>query len=311
MFLDFEGESFYQFAMALFMEAGHVFTSTPEYYNHSPEQFAYLDNKSDVSLSPTDRALLKRFNNISRLFTVNGCAFYSINLFTRRPERSELSHNIHTMLHPIIDADGTICLFRFEDEVMLSFIGFGYRCILSDWYPMFDPYDKLLHRLDIINMGINSGREYFEDFVYNLAREYYIVGTSVSAFTVLPINALSRLERDEISRDDLDEIIHDEMFAAYRQYGDDYVEYNESAPTRREDIGSDLDLMLLDMDMEDDDNPFGEDIEDDGFGSDEDDFLTRDEYEFANIDPEVFRDPTLLVKLLKSQEQSSSDTTSG
>ena len=76
-------------------------------------------------------------------------------------------------------------------------------------------------------------------------------------------------------------------------------------------IGSDLDLMLLDMDMEDDDNPFGEDIEDDGFGSDEDDFLTRDEYEFADIDPEVFRDPTLLVKLLKSQEQSSSDTISG
>ncbi len=55
--------------------------------------------------------------------------------------------------------------------------------------------------------------------------------------------------------------------------------------------------MLLDMDMEDDDNPFGEDIEDDDFGSDEDDFLTRDEYEFADIDPEVFRDPTLLVKL--------------
>jgi hypothetical protein len=88
------------------------------------------------------------------------------------------------------------------------------------------------------------------------------------------------------------------MFAAYRQYGDDYVEYDESAPTRREDIGSDLDLMLLDMDMENDDNPFGEDIEDDDFGSDEDDFLTRDEYEFADVDPEVFKDPTLLVKLL-------------
>ena len=311
MFLDFEGESFYQFAMALLMEAGHVFTSTPEFYNHSPERFAYFDNKSDVSLSPTNRALLKHFNNISRLFTVNGCAFYSINLFTRRSERSELAHNIHTMLHPIIDADGTIFLFRFEDEVMLSFIGFGYRCILSDWYPMFDPYDKLLHRLDITNMGINSGREYFDDFVYNLARGYYIFGTNASPFAVLPINALSQLDRDEISRDDLDEIIRTEMFAIYRQYGDDYVEYNESAPTRSEDIGSDIDLMLLDMDMEDDDNPFGEDIEDDDFGSDEDDFLTRDEYEFADIDPEVFRDPTLLVKLLKSQERSSSDTTSG
>ena len=32
MSLDFEGESFYRFALYLFMEAGHIFTSTPEYW---------------------------------------------------------------------------------------------------------------------------------------------------------------------------------------------------------------------------------------------------------------------------------------
>lgn len=307
MFLDYGGESFYQFAMALFTEAGHVFTSTPEYYNHSAERFAYFDNKADVSLSSADRALMKRFNNVSRLFTANKCAFFSINLVALCSERSELAHNIHTMLHPLVDADGTIFLFRFEDEVMLSFLGFGYRCILSDWYSMFDPFDKLVQRLDIVNMNINSSREYFDDLIYSLAREYYIVGTNVSAFTVLPINALSLLDRDEISRDDLDDIIRAEMFAACREYGDDYVAYDEAVHVGNEDIGSSLDMMLLDVDMEDD-NPFGEDIEDDEYNSDEEDFFTHDEYEFADVDPEVFRDPTLLVKLLKRQEQRSDNT---
>lgn len=303
MFLDYEGESFYQFAMSLFMETGHVFTSTPEYSNHSAERFAYFDNRPDASLSPANRALLKRFDNVSRLFTVNGCVFFSLNLLARRSERSELAHNIHTMLHPIIKADGTICLFRCEDEVMLSFMGFGYRCVLSDWYPMLDPYDELLQRLDIINMSINSGREYLCDLIYSLAREYYIVGENASAFELLPIDALIRLDRDEITRDDLDEIVREGMFAAYRKYGDDYVEYDESTPTRSDDISSDLDLMLLDMDMEEDDNPFGEEIEEDDIDPDEEEYITHDEYEFSNVDPEVFKDPTLLVKLLKRQAQ--------
>ena len=185
-------------------------------------------------------------------------------------------------------------------------MGFGYHCILSDWYPMFDPYDMLLHRLDIINMSIKSGREYFDDLVYNLAREYYIVGTNVSAFTVLPRNVISQLERDEISREDLDEMVRDEMFAAYRQYGDDYVEYDESIPIKSDDISSDLDLLLLDMDMEGDDNPFGEEIEENDIDSDEEDSLAHDIYEFDDVDPEVFKDPTLLVKLLKREAEEDS-----
>ena len=43
MFLDYEGEAFYQYAMSLFLKAGHVSTSTPEYCNHSAEQFVYFD----------------------------------------------------------------------------------------------------------------------------------------------------------------------------------------------------------------------------------------------------------------------------
>ena len=308
MFLDFEGESFYQFAMTLFIEAGHVFTSIPEYHNHTAEQFIYFDNNTDTSLSPPERALLKHFNNVSRLFTVNECAFFSINLFTMRSERSILAHKVHSMLHPMVASNGTICIFRFEDEVMLSFMGFGYHCILSDWYPMFDPYDELLHRLDIINISIASSHEYFDDLIYSLAREYYKVGKTTSAFTLIPIDALMRLERDEISRDDLDAIIREEMFAVHKQYGDDYVEYDESALARNDNISSELDLMLLDMDMENNDNPFDEEIDEDDTDSSNEEIFIRDEYEFDDVDPEIFRDPTLLVKLLKKQVQENSDS---
>ena len=124
---DPDGEKIYIFAMELFYRTGHVATFEPEFVNHSPERFAYFDNKRDAVFSNKQRTLFKAFNNVSRLFSVNRCVFFSINLLTSKADRSQTAHDIHTMIHPIIGADGTICLFRYEDEVMLSFDGFGYR----------------------------------------------------------------------------------------------------------------------------------------------------------------------------------------
>ena len=306
MLWDYEGETFYQYAMSLFMEAGHVSTSTPEYYNHSAEQFVYFDNTSDSTLSQKERGDLKHINNISRLFTVNDCTFFSINLSVSRPERSELAHSIHTMIHPMFDTEGTICLFRFEEEVMLSFAGFGFRCILSDWYRMYDPYDELLRRIDIVNMSIENGRDFFYDFVYAIARNYYIFVQSNSIFEVIPIDSLTRLDREEVTREELDQLIRDEMHSDISRYGDDYVGYDETITVRKPNIDSSLDMMLLEMDAEPD-NPFGEDIEDDDESGEDDLSLTPDKYEYEDIDPGVFQDPLLLVKLLRKQGQENSN----
>lgn len=301
MFQDHAGESFYRFAMALFMDAGHVFTSTPEYYNHSTAQFVYFDNKPDILLSPLDRARLTEFNNISRLFTVNGCVFFSINLTpdVRWSDRSETAHYIHTLIYPIIEEEGTICIFRHGEEVMLSFMGYGYHCILSDWYPMFDPYDKLLQRLDIINMRIDNNRVYFDDMVYTLARPYYTLNQNTSPLSILPIDCLTKLEQEEISREDIDEMIREGMPAYKKYYGDDYIEYDETAPKKSYNITSSLDLMLLEMEMEDGHHNDLEDSDSDDEGGS----TYEDKYEFDDIDPEVFRDPTLLVKLLEKQNR--------
>lgn len=79
------GEKLYTYAMELFFKAGHAATSEPEFINHSPTQFVYFDNKSDVDLSREQRNLLGTFNNVSRLFSVNGCVFFqSISYHHRR-----------------------------------------------------------------------------------------------------------------------------------------------------------------------------------------------------------------------------------
>lgn len=73
-----------------------------------------------------------------------------------------------------------------------------------------------------------------------------------------------------------------------------------------------LEAMLLEMDDEDD-NPFGEDIEPEDDLDDDDEFFdedaeseNKDEYEFDDIDPEIFRDPLLMVKWLNRHTQNQS-----
>lgn len=300
--LEFAGESFYIYAMELFSKAGHDVASNPEFINHSPEQFIYFDNNFDVSLSRDQRALFKEFNNISRLFSINDCAFFSLNLLT--DNRSQIAHDIHTMIHPLIRMEGSVCLFRHGDEVMLSFMGFGYHCILSDWYLMEDDYDQLSEQLDAANMTIERSADYFADMIYSLARKYYLYGQP-STYEMIPINFIYSAEMDGIDQNELDRLIQYGLAAPQREYGDDYIEYDESIVVRRTDFSRELDLMLLEMDDEND-NPFGEDIEpddiDDEFFDEDADGEEWDEYEFDNVDPEIFRDPILMVKWLDANE---------
>ena len=131
--IDHDGESFYLYAMQLFSKAGHVAAAEPEFANHFPEQFLSFDSHADISLSKEQRLMFNAFNNTSRLFTVNDCTFLSVNLLTTKSDRSQAAHDIHTMLHPFIGTNGSVCLFRYDEEVMLSFMGYGLQCILSDW----------------------------------------------------------------------------------------------------------------------------------------------------------------------------------
>ena len=300
-----DGNSLYKTAMELFIKAGHVTTSEPEFANHSPEQFVYFDSNTEAYLSSSQRALFREFNNVSRLFSVNGCTFLSINLTTIKEQRSQVAHEIHTMIHPLTGTDGSICLFQCDQEIIITLVGYGLRCIMSDWYPIDDDYSLLLDRLDIANMSVDNGKDYYFDMVYMLAREYFLSERPLS-YELLPIDFISAAGIDGVDRDAVNQTVEYHLAAPLQQYGDDYVEYDVQYVAKTVDISAALNLMLLEMDIEDD-NPFDEEVEAED-NLDEDDLYDGeaedqglDEYEFGDIDPEVFKDPTLLVKLLKKQ----------
>lgn len=301
------GEHFYLYAMELFMKTGHVAACVPEFVNRSPEQFIYLDNKSDISLSSNQRAMFSMFNNISRLFTFNSCAFFSINLLTTKSERSQIAHDIHAMIHPMIGSDASVCVFRYDDEILFTFVGYELRCILSDWYFVETDDDCLTEKLDIGNVSIDRSRDYYMDLIYMLARKYYLY-SQPSTFELLPISFISNVGIEEIDRESINQYTAYELSAPQREFGDDYVEYDEAVDEHTVDIDTELDLMLLEMDEESSSNPFGDEIEpEDELDQDEpDDEEIRsrhDEYEYESFDPQLFRNPVLMVKFLEKQDQ--------
>jgi hypothetical protein len=246
------------------------------------------------------------FSCVSHLFSVHDCAFFSINLLTAKGDRSQVAYELHTMIHPIVEAKATICLFRFNNEIMLSFAGYGNRCVLSDWYSLDESdgsNEQLADKLNIANISIRSGYEYFLDMVYILARPYYLTSPP-TVYDLIPIDLISNEMFDEIDKEELNQFIEYELATPQREYGDDYVDFDEYSKPQPTDVYADLDLMLLDMEDEDD-NPFGEDIEDDEEDSESDESEKQDEYEFDDVNPEIFQDPTLMVKWLKQVEDNS------
>ena len=107
---------------------------------------------------------------------------------------------------------------------------------------------------------------------------------------------------EDLDREQLDQIVQDKLSEPELIYGEDYVGYDETAPTVESTIKADLDLMLLELD-EEEENPFDEDEEDDDSLDDEyTDGEEKDDYEFYDFDPEIFRDPALMVKWLNHQD---------
>lgn len=305
--VELSGDRFYEQALIYCFEAGHTTTLEAKYINHSTEQFVFFDCANRISLSKEHKNLLDLFDNVSHLFTFYNCGFFSLELLVTRKFRSQVAHDIHMMIHPGVGLRASVCFFRFADEIMLSFVGYGSSCILSDWYPIDDRYGELALRLDLANVSLATEYDYFFDMVYSLKRDYYHFTDDNSVYNLVPINFMNQIENGELGKDDLDYIIKCKMRETAQKYGDDYIEYDDAGEMPVIDIGNDLELMLIDLD-EEEDNPFGEEIEvadDDQWDIDEEDEdREKDEYEYGDLDPEVFRDPTLLVKLLKKDETS-------
>ncbi len=300
-----DNEQFYKYAMELFYKAGHIFTMTPEFFNHSSDRFMYFDIGVDIYLSNDQRSLLREFDNVSRLFSTNDCVFFSMNIISSKIERSQVAYGIHTMIQSLVsDAVGTVCIFKNDDYVMLSFAAFGEYCVLSDWYPIDDDSARLLERLDIANMSVDNAQDYFLDMVYSLARKYYLHTPPVT-YELFPIDFISSAGTEGIDREAINQYVENELAQPQCEYGDDYVEYIDTEKPRKLNVGAELDLMLLELDSETD-IFFEDDSGEEGdFAEDSYEYMmgnSQDKYEFDDIDPDIFRDPTLMVKWLAKNE---------
>lgn len=186
--------------------------------------------------------------------------------------------------------------------MILSFVGFNSRCILSDWFENFDDAGYLIDKLDIVNMSLESGKAYFNDFLYMFARDYYFFKYNLMINDLIPIDLFNVNEGlyDPISRDQIDQIIHDQIFRSLLKYDTDYVPYDDDKYSETDTIDFDIDLMLLDEDEQE--SPFDEDRADEENDMYGDEDYQQNEYEFDDVDPEIFKDPTLMVKWLKKAD---------
>ena len=283
--LSSRAENFFEYALALFSKSGHTDVATPEFANHSAKQFILTDCDKNISLSQKQRNMFTLFDNISRLFTVKRIAVFSLNLLTSRSERSRAAHNIHMLIQSFVNDRATICLFRHADEIIFSFAGHGLTCILSDWHSC---EDKILERLDIANMTITDGKEYFFDFVSAFARRYYF-SDKPTFYELLPLDFFSDWKSD-ITREEIEEFLIDQRFSAVKEYGNDYVEYDTSPPKDSVDNEYEFDLILREA----------ENVQID-FSEEEDspEQTAPDEYDLSDIPPEIFADPELLLNYIE------------
>lgn len=219
-------EKFFEYALVLFTKSGHTDATEPEFTNHSAKQFIYLYCDKNFSLSQKQRDAFRLFDNISRLFTIKGIAFFSLNLLGVRSERNQAAHNSHMLIQSVVKNQATICMSRHVDEIILSFASYGSTCILSDWYS--SEY-KILEKLDIANMTIKDNREYFFDFVSIFARHYYFSNNSPTFYDSLPLNFFSDWKSD-VTREEIEEFLIDQKFSVVKEYGTDYVEYSTLSP---------------------------------------------------------------------------------
>lgn len=265
-------DQFYDTAMSFFIEAGHITTREPEYFNLSTDQIIMV--KDDY-----DDALLKCFENLSLLFVIRQCMFFSAELLCDCKHRSQMAHDVHGLIHSLIEMDASVCVFRCDDEMLISFLGYGCNCVLSDWYPIEDRDGLLAEKLDISNVSTQSNYAYFRDLMYSLEREYYRIREEKTIYPVFPTDCIRKVEMGEYSIAEVTRMIHDSLEKEFLEYGDDYVPYRASDKVLMPDITRELNIMLH-VPTDAGENPFGEKVETD---DEDDDFFADDNPEERKI----------------------------
>ena len=306
--------NFYEYAFTILSEAGHVTTSSPIYVNHSSGETLYIDSSKDVVTNRFERDLLSLLDNVSLLVDVRwpgvvpeldeNVQIYSATVDFSERCRSQNIADIHHLLQKYWNCTHSIVFFKNKES---SFADKDRSHILSDWFSITYEWDKIVERVGIENIAIDTCENYFLDFLYATAREYCIrpVSFEEASYGLIPLDYISKSLSSDIplSRDELKNMIRDNLLFFELMYGDDYVEPQYTGMEERtyyHNISDEIDRISFELELEDTDDEEQLSFEDDLDDNDNDDIL--DDYD-EDIDPAIFDDPTLMVKWLEQQEK--------
>ena len=308
---------FYEYVFTILSEAGHVITSSPIYVNHSSGETLYIDSSKDVVTNRFERDLLSLIDNVSLLVDVRwpgvvpeldeNVQIYSATVGFSERCRSQNIADIHHLLQKYWNCTHSIVFFKNKESYLISFADKDRSHILSDWFSITYEWDKIVERVGIENIAIDTCENYFLDFLYATAREYCIrpVSFEEASYGLMPLDYISKSLSSDIplSRDEIKNMIRDNLLYFELMYGDDYVEPQYTGMEERtyyHNISDEIDRISFELELEDTDDEEQFSFEDDLDDDDNDDIF--DDYD-EDIDPAIFDDPTLMVKWLEQQEK--------
>ena len=305
---------FYEYVFTILSEAGHVITSSPIYVNHSSGETLYIDSSKDVVTNRFERDLLSLIDNVSLLVDVRwpgvvpeldeNVQIYSATVDFSERCRSQNIADIHHLLQKYWNCTHSIVFFKNKESYLISFADKDRSHILSDWFSITYEWDKIVERVGIENIAIDTCENYFLDFLYATAREYCIrpVSFEEASYGLMPLD-YSLSSDIPLSRDEIKNMIRDNLLYFELMYGDDYVEPQYTGMEERtyyHNISDEIDRISFELELEDTDDEEQFSFEDDLDDDDNDDIF--DDYD-EDIDPAIFDDPTLMVKWLEQQEK--------
>ncbi len=314
-----ENMKFYEYAFSILSEAGHVITSSPVYVNHSSGETLYIDSSKDVVTNRFERDLLSLIDNVSLLVDVRwpgvvpeldeNVQIYSATVDFSERCRSQNIADIHHLLQKYWNCTHSIVFFKNKEDFLISFADKDRSHILSDWFPIAYEWNEVVERVGIENIAIDTCEDYFLDFLYSIAREYCIrpVSFEEASFGLMPLDYVSKSLSSDIplSREEIKNMIRDNLLFFEMMYGDDYVEPQYIGMEEQayyHNISAEIDRISFELELEDTDGEEQFSFEDDLDDEDDDDIF--DDYD-EDIDPAIFDDPTLMVKWLEQQEKQS------
>lgn len=319
----FSQNTFCEFAMQFFRQAGHTYRSEAFAPNNRIKSFIYSIYKPKQIVKPSDWTNLNEIDTISWLFS-NGEYFFgnykfdssidyfAIDLNVSIAERSQAVHDVHKILARLTFTPLSVVIFQCSGNCILSW---AYRAnetvsvVLSDWYTFEDMMsNEVLEQIYAAHLSSNSSVEFFLDFIYGFAREYYIYPESHEY-------GLFRSEYEQFDTAILPHSIIKQVAEEYYmspkdKYQLDYVDSEHQDEEEEwfstDDIDMDMVLLELDIDMKDFSDPDTEDIDD----LDEDEYLYEPADDYSEIDIDVFNDPIKMLKWLRRTASTKEEQTS-